>query len=171
MPHLPIRDVVKVREKTSKLLVDASSNSNRCALNHTLHSDLRVPVVEQTGGFPVQLGYMHPLPFRIRHRVSTKDRASMAVLRSFPHTIIEARQHNVVLVQDMYPATSRQLNASIPSIRQTSVFGFAMERHPPGANSVGNFKCGTVLRTVVDYVDLHLVRAGILLKDALQRFL
>src|SRR6266576_734683 len=111
------------------------------------------------------------MSFRISDRMSTKDRASMALLRSFAHTIVEARQHNIVLVQDMHPVASRPLNASVPSIRQASVLWFGMKGHSSSADAASNFKCGIVVRAVVDYLDLHLVRAGILLKDAPQRFL
>jgi hypothetical protein len=50
-------------------------------------------------------------------------------------------------------------------------WGSAAERHPLGANSARNFGGGVILRAVVDYLDLHLFRAGVLLKDTLQRFL
>src|SRR5260370_40417412 len=102
----------------------------------------------------------------ISDRVPAKNRAGMAALCSFAQNIIEARQHNVVLVQDMHPVTSRPLNASIPRIRQTSVFGFAMERHPPRANSAGNFRSSVIIRAIVDYLDLHLGRSGVLFEYA-----
>jgi hypothetical protein len=98
--------------------------------------------------------------------VSTKDRASMAALGPLTHTIIKARQHNVVLVQNVDPVTARSLNASIPSIRQTSIFRFAVKRHAPRAKSMNNFQCGIVARAVINYFDLHLVRPRILLKNA-----
>jgi hypothetical protein len=46
-----------------------------------------------------------------------------------------------------------------------------MERHPSRANAMNNFRSDVILRAVVDYLDLHLFRAGVLLKDTLQRFL
>jgi hypothetical protein len=88
-------------------------------LNHTLNGDLCVPVIKQTWRFPLQLGYTYPMSVRIHPRVPTKDRASIAPLHRFPQTIIEARQHNVILVKNMNPMTSGALNAPIPSIRQT----------------------------------------------------
>jgi hypothetical protein len=72
-------------------------------------------------------------------------------------TLIKTRQHNVVVVQNMYPLPAGSLNAPIPSVRQTSVFGFAMERYPPCANAAANFRSGVILRAVVDHFDLHLV--------------
>jgi hypothetical protein len=56
------------------------------------------------------------MSIRIHDRVSTKDRASLAALHRFTQKIIEARQHNVILVQDVHPVTSGALNASIPII-------------------------------------------------------
>jgi hypothetical protein len=44
----------------------------------------------------------------------------------------------------MHPVASRPLNAAIPGIRQTSVFGFAVERHSPGGKPMSNFKCGII---------------------------
>jgi hypothetical protein len=85
-------------------------------LNQLLSRDLSVPVVKQTGGFPVQPGYTIPMSIRIHDRVSTKDRASLAALHRFTQKIIEARQHNVILVKNMNPMTSGALNASIPII-------------------------------------------------------
>src|SRR6266480_2828538 len=149
LPHLPVRNIVKLRQKAAKLLVYASSNSNRSALNQLLSSDLSVPVIEQTRRFAVQFGELDPMSVRISDRVSTKDRASIAALGPFAHTIVEARQHNIVLMQNVHPMTSRPLNASIPGIRQPSIFGFAMERHPPGAHSLSNFKCRTIVRAVI----------------------
>src|SRR5438477_1357467 len=61
------------------------------------------------------------MPFRICHRVPAKDRASVALLSSFTQLSIKTRQHNVVLVQNMDPVTSRSFDASIPVIHQTSV--------------------------------------------------
>src|SRR5438552_17022897 len=43
LPHLPIGHVVKVRQKTTELLVHASSNGNCCTLNYLLSRDLSVP--------------------------------------------------------------------------------------------------------------------------------
>jgi len=140
-------------------------------LNQLLSRDLSVPVIKLTGGFPVQFGELEPMSVRISDRVSTKDRDSMAFLGSFAQKIVKARQHNVVLVQDMHPITSRALDASVPRIRQALVFGFVMEHHPPGANPASNFGSGIIVRTVIDYLDLHLVRPRILPKDARQRFL
>src|SRR5439155_6432396 len=40
LPHLPIGHVVKVRQKTTELLVHASSNGNCCTLNYLLSRDL-----------------------------------------------------------------------------------------------------------------------------------
>jgi hypothetical protein len=111
LPHLPINDVVKIRQKTAKLLVHASSNGNCWTLNQLLSRDLSVPVVQQTGGFPVQLGYTNPMSIRIHDRVSTKDRASLAALHPFTQKIIEARQHNVILVK------SADLSARAPRER------------------------------------------------------
>src|SRR5438552_1532227 len=45
LPHLPVRNESKVRQKTTKLLVHASSNGNCCTLNQLLSRDLSVPVV------------------------------------------------------------------------------------------------------------------------------
>jgi len=56
------------------------------------------------------------MSIRIHDRVSAKDRASLAALHPFTQKIIEARQHNVILVKNMNPMTSGALNASIPII-------------------------------------------------------
>src|SRR6266480_2787410 len=45
LPHLPVRNIVKLRQKAAKLLVHASSNGNCCTLNHLLSRDLSVPVI------------------------------------------------------------------------------------------------------------------------------
>jgi hypothetical protein len=106
------------------------------------------------------------MSIRISNGVPAKDCAGMALLRSFAQSIVKARQDNVVLVQDMHPVTARSLNASVPSIRQASVFGFAVEHHSPRANAANNFGSCIIAGAVVDYFDLHLVRAQILLKHA-----
>jgi hypothetical protein len=82
---------MKMRQEAAKLLVHGPSNSDGRALNELASSDLSVPVVKQTGRFPVQLGYVDPMPFRISGRVATKDRAGMAALAFFAHAIVEAR--------------------------------------------------------------------------------
>jgi hypothetical protein len=74
-------------------------------------------------------------------------------------------------VQDVHPVASRPLDAAIPGIRQTSVLGFAVERHPAGAKSLSNFKCCVVLGAVINYLDLHLLRPRVLLEHAAQSFL
>ena len=161
---------MKLRQKAAKLLVHASSNGNRSALNQLLSSDLSVPVIKQPRRFAVQFGQLDPVPVRINDGVPTKDRTSLAPLGSLTHTIVEARQHNVVLVKNVNPMASCSLNASIPSIRHAPVFRFAVEHHSPGANSMGNFKDGIVVRAVVDYLDLHLVRARVLFEHTPQTF-
>jgi hypothetical protein len=108
------------------------------------------------------------MSFRIRDSVSTKDRACIALLGRLAQPVVKAGQHNVVLVQDMHPMTARTLNASVPRIRQASVFGFAMERYSSRSNSVGNFECGIAVRAIVDYLDLHLVRVRVLFEYAPQ---
>ena len=85
--------------------------------------------------------------------------------------IVKPRQHNVVLVEDMHPIPTSPLNASIPGICQALVLGFGVERHPARANSANNFGSGIIHRAVVNYLDLHLIRAGVLLENAVQRFL
>src|SRR5438876_11027748 len=84
---------------------------------------------------------------------------------------IKARQHNVILVQDMYPTSPSSLNASIPGTRQTSVLRFGVERHAPRTNSANNFGRGIVVRAIVDDLDLHDVRAGILRQHTVQRLM
>jgi hypothetical protein len=81
---------------------------------------------------------------RISEGVSTKNRASIAALRSFAQPIVKSWQYNVVLVQDMHPVTSCLLNASIPSIRQTSILGSGVERHPSRAHPVSDFGSGMI---------------------------
>ena len=73
------------------------------------------------------------MPIRIRDRVSTKDRAGVTFLHSFAQPVVKARQHNVILVKNMNPMTPGALNASIPSICQTYILGFGVERHPSRA--------------------------------------
>src|SRR5262245_58606197 len=95
----------------------------------------------------------------------------MAFLGSFAQPIIEVRQDNVVLVQNMNPSSASALNTSIPRIRQTLVLGFAVEHHSSCANPAKNLRSGIVVRAVIDYLDLHLFRPGILLENAPQCFL
>jgi hypothetical protein len=66
----------------------------------------------------------------------------------------------------MNPMTSGALNASIPSIRQTQILRFSVERHPSRTNAGSHFGSGVTLRTVVDYLNLHLVPAWILFEYA-----
>src|SRR5438034_10294491 len=101
----------------------------------------------------------------------TKDRASIAALHRFKQKIIEARQHNVILVKNMNPMTSGALNASIPSICQTSVFRVGMQPHPSRANAASNFESGFIIRAIVDYFDLHVLRTWVLQQNAPQRLL
>ena len=45
-----------------------------------------------------------------------------------------------------------------------------MKRRPPRANSLGHLKCRVIVRAVIDYFNLHLVRAGVLFEYAPQSF-
>jgi len=154
---------VQSRQKTTKLLVNEPSNGNGWALNELLNGDPRMPVVKQTGGFPVQLGYTHPMSFRICHRVPAKKRASVAPLGSFAQLIVKAGQHNVVLVEDVYAFPSRALNAPVPNARQTMVLWFAMNCNPVASDPANQFRRIAVKRTIIHHLDLHLFRPGILL--------
>src|SRR5882724_8838105 len=74
------------------------------------------------------------MSIRIHDRVSTEDRASLAALHRLTQKVIEARQHDVILVKNMNPTTSGTLNALIPIIGQTSVLRFGMNVTRPAPN-------------------------------------
>src|ERR1700748_2095360 len=96
----------------------------------------------------------------------TKNRAGIAGLHRLTQTIIETGQHNVILVKNMNPMTSSPLNASIPGIRQTQILSFRVEDYASCPDAASNFKGGVILRTVIDYLDLHLILAGVLFEYA-----
>ena len=83
-----------------------------------------------------------PFEFTVAHR--QKERARIALLGAFAQKIVKARQHKVVLMQDMHPISTSPLNASIPSICQTPILGFGVERHPARANAASNFGSGII---------------------------
>ena len=150
---------MKARQKTTKLLVHASSNSNRCALNHTLNGDLRVPVFEQTGRFPVQLGYPQSnvrsnSPTRLDKR-SLQHRCTPLLCaddRKSPATQCHpgAGYAPIDLARAQCIDSNYSLNLDFP---------IRVERHPSRANAASNFGSSIILRAVVDYFNLHLVRA------------
>ncbi len=84
---------------------------------------------------------------------------------------VKARQHPVILMQNMHPLASRTFDAAVPAASQTQVLCGSGELDPlagDGLDQGGHIHSGG---TIIHYLDLHLLRTGVLLENAMQSFL
>jgi hypothetical protein len=93
-----------------------------------------------------------------------------AGLRKFFDTrsqrLVEAGEHEIILMEDVNPFSARAFDAAIPDSGRSKIARLATNFDTLSGNFANELSGRAVRRCIVNYLDLHLVRAGILIEHA-----
>jgi hypothetical protein len=99
---------------------------------------------------------------------AARSRSNIGILdESRAHSVIEAREHEVIAVQDVDEVAAAALDAGIEGCGRACVLGFTIEGDTAAAKLVYDGFRVIFGGAVVDDLDLHLVGARVLAEHAL----
>src|ERR1044071_1778035 len=80
--------------------------------------------------------------------------------------LVEAAEHEIILMQDVNPFSARAFDAAIPDSGESKIAWLAMNFDALSGNFANDLNGGAVRRCIVNYLDLHLASADILIQHA-----
>src|SRR5690606_12361867 len=168
-PHFPILPKMKC-EKTAQVLIHLPLYDHGRRLQTLPSGNFTEPILDYPGPFHERRTAVNFFTIAVDHAVVGKGRANFRVtIKKGINPPVETRQHGVVAMQKMDQFTPGAVQAGLKIPQASPVEGLLVITDPAPAYPLHQGPQISIGTTIVNYLNLHLIRSRVLNQHTFER--